>query len=93
MPSRAARRARQQCRASRRYDAQAATAAKDGCGIRVGRTFSDYESDMHFTVLGKNTPRRAEQDVSMMRGPFFLAICRRWHTVGQPPQRWRQAAA
>jgi hypothetical protein len=39
-------------------------------GIRVGRTFSDFESDMHFTVLGKNATTPPSMDVSLMRGPF-----------------------
>ncbi|HEX2750920.1 MAG TPA: PKD domain-containing protein, partial [Verrucomicrobiales bacterium] len=39
-------------------------------GIRVGRTFSDFESDLHFTVLGKNATTPPSMDVAMMRGPF-----------------------
>ena len=39
-------------------------------GIRVGRTFSDYESDLHFTVLGKQDTTPPSMDVAMMRGPF-----------------------
>ncbi len=42
---------------------------RDG-GIRVGRTFSDFESDLHFTVLGKNATTPPSMDVAMMRGPF-----------------------
>lgn len=47
--------------------------SKDGKGdggIRAGRTFSDFESDMHFTVLGKNATTPPSMDVAMMRGPF-----------------------
>lgn len=39
-------------------------------GIQIGRTFSDYESDMHFTVLGKNTETPPSMDVQFLRGPF-----------------------
>ena len=39
-------------------------------GIVVGRTFSDYESDIHFTVLSKNTTVPASLDFSYQRGPF-----------------------
>src|SRR6185295_10794894 len=39
-------------------------------GIRVGRTFSDFESDMHFTVLSKNATTPPSMDLMMMRGPF-----------------------
>ncbi len=39
-------------------------------GIRVGRTFSDYESDMHFTVLSRNATTPPSMDLAMMRGPF-----------------------
>ncbi len=39
-------------------------------GIRVGRTFSDFESDMHFTVLSKNATTPPSMDLAMMRGPF-----------------------
>jgi len=42
---------------------------RDG-GIRVGRTFSDFESDLHFTVLSKNATTPPSMDVAMMRGPF-----------------------
>ena len=39
-------------------------------GIRAGRTFSDFESDMHFTVLSKNATTPPSMDLAMMRGPF-----------------------
>ena len=39
-------------------------------GIQVGRTFSDYESDIHFTVLSKNATIPASLDFSYQRGPF-----------------------
>lgn len=39
-------------------------------GIVVGRTFSDYESDIHFTVLSKNSTTPASLDFAYQRGPF-----------------------
>ncbi len=39
-------------------------------GIQVGRTFSDYESDIHFTVLSKNATTPASLDFEYQRGPF-----------------------
>ncbi len=39
-------------------------------GIRVGRTFSDFESDTHFTVVSKNATTPPSMDVAVMRGPF-----------------------
>ncbi len=39
-------------------------------GIQVGRTFSDFESDLHFTVLGKAGTVPEALDVAVMRGPF-----------------------
>lgn len=39
-------------------------------GIRIGRTFSDFESDTHFTVLGRAPTTPPSLDVAMMRGPF-----------------------
>ena len=39
-------------------------------GIAVGRTFSDFESDIHFTVVGKNTTTPPSMDVAYQRGPF-----------------------
>lgn len=43
---------------------------KNDGGIRVGRTFSDFESDLHFTVLSKNATNPPSMDVMSMRGPF-----------------------
>lgn len=43
---------------------------KNDGGIQIGRTFSDFESDIHFTVLGKNATTPASMDVAYMRGPF-----------------------
>src|SRR6185436_16702145 len=34
------------------------------------RTFSDFESDIHFTVLGKNATTPPSMDVAYQRGPF-----------------------
>lgn len=39
-------------------------------GIRVGRTFSDPEADIHFTVLAKNESSPPSLDVAYFRGPF-----------------------
>ncbi len=39
-------------------------------GIRVGRTFSDPEADIHFTVLAKNETSPPSLDVAYFRGPF-----------------------
>jgi hypothetical protein len=39
-------------------------------GIRVGRTFSDPEADLHFTVLAKNETSPPSLDVAYFRGPF-----------------------
>ncbi|MES2658842.1 MAG: Calx-beta domain-containing protein [Verrucomicrobiota bacterium] len=39
-------------------------------GIASGRTFSDLEADMHFTVLGKNATDPPSIDVAFNRGPF-----------------------
>lgn len=39
-------------------------------GIQIGRTFSDFESDLHFTVLSKNGTTPESLDLAMMRGPF-----------------------
>ncbi len=43
---------------------------KNDGGIQIGRTFSDFESDIHFTVLGKNATTPPSMDVAYMRGPF-----------------------
>ncbi|MCW1914016.1 putative Ig domain-containing protein [Luteolibacter sp. GHJ8] len=39
-------------------------------GIRVGRTFTDPEADIHFTVLAKNESSPPSLDVAYFRGPF-----------------------
>ncbi len=39
-------------------------------GIAIGRTYSDLEADMHFTVLGKTTTSPPALDVAYFRGPF-----------------------
>lgn len=39
-------------------------------GIQIGQTFSDPESDIHFTVVGKNATTPPSMDVALMRGPF-----------------------
>jgi hypothetical protein len=39
-------------------------------GIAIGRTFSDLEADMHFTVIGKNATSPPSLDVAYFRGPF-----------------------
>jgi len=43
---------------------------KNDGGIRVGRTYSDLEADMHFTVLSKNETSPPSLDVAYFRGPF-----------------------
>ena len=45
-------------------------AGKNDAGIEVGRTFSDLEADMHFTVVGKNATDPPSLDVAYYRGPF-----------------------
>jgi hypothetical protein len=42
---------------------------KDG-GIAIGRTYSDWEADMHFTVLSKNGTSPESLDIAYNRGPF-----------------------
>ena len=39
-------------------------------GIAVGRTFSDHEGDMHFTVLSQNNTSPPSLDIAYNRGPF-----------------------
>lgn len=53
-------------------------------GIQIGRTFSDFESDMHFTVIGKNATVPPSMDLAMMRGPF---------PGNQPPEATLSASA
>jgi hypothetical protein len=43
---------------------------KNDGGIQVGRTFSDFESDIHFTVLSKNATVPPSMDFAYQRGPF-----------------------
>ncbi len=43
---------------------------KDDAGIVVGRTYSDLEADMHFTVLSKNATVPPSLDIAYNRGPF-----------------------
>jgi hypothetical protein len=43
---------------------------KGDAGITVGRTFSDFESDIHFTVLSKNSTTPPSMDIAYQRGPF-----------------------
>ena len=43
---------------------------KNDAGILVGRTYSDLEADMHFTVLSKNATIPPSIDVAYNRGPF-----------------------
>ena len=43
---------------------------KNDGGIQIGRTFSDLEADMHFTVLSKNATTPPSLDVAYFRGPF-----------------------
>jgi hypothetical protein len=43
---------------------------KNDAGIAIGRTFSDHEADMHFTVLGKNPTTPPSLDIAFNRGPF-----------------------
>ncbi len=39
-------------------------------GIAIGRTYSDLEADMHFTVIGKNATTPPSLDVAYFKGPF-----------------------
>ena len=43
---------------------------KNDGGIAVGRTYSDLEADMHFTVLSKNATTPPSLDIAYFRGPF-----------------------
>ncbi len=45
-------------------------AGKTDGGIDVGRTFSDWESNLHFTVTGRNDTVPPSLDVQCMKGPF-----------------------
>ena len=43
---------------------------KSDGGIAVGRTYSDPESDQHFTIVGKIAGTPAALDLAYLRGPF-----------------------
>ncbi len=43
---------------------------KNDGGIAIGRTYSDLESDQHFTVLAKNATTPPSLDIEYQRGPF-----------------------
>ncbi len=43
---------------------------KNDGGIQIGRTYSDYDSDQHFTVLGKNATTPPSLDLAYQHGPF-----------------------
>ncbi len=43
---------------------------KKDAPIALGRTFSDFESDVHFTVLAKNETTPPSLDIRYNRGPF-----------------------
>ncbi|HET6407396.1 MAG TPA: PKD domain-containing protein, partial [Chthoniobacteraceae bacterium] len=60
------------------------TGGKQDGGIAIGRTFSDPASDIHFTVIGKNTTTPPSVDVALMRGPF---------PANQPPTLTLNASA
>ena len=49
---------------------QASPGGMNDGGIAVGRTFSDREADMHFTVLGVNATTPPSLDITFNRGPF-----------------------
>ncbi|MCW1923866.1 autotransporter-associated beta strand repeat-containing protein [Luteolibacter arcticus] len=46
------------------------TGGKNDGGIQVGRTYSDNEADMHFTVLATNATDPPSLDIAFNRGPF-----------------------
>lgn len=45
-------------------------AGKSDGGIQIGRTFSDMEANLHFTVVSKNATVPPSLDVALQRGPF-----------------------
>lgn len=49
---------------------QGTAAGKNDGGIALGRTYSDTEADLHFTVLAKNDTVPPSLDVAFQRGPF-----------------------
>jgi hypothetical protein len=44
--------------------------ANDDAGIAIGRTYSDWESDQHFTVVAKNATTPESLELMYNRGPF-----------------------
>ncbi len=46
------------------------TGGKNDGGIQLGRTFSDAEADMHFTLVSKNATTPPSIDIAYFRGPF-----------------------
>ena len=61
------------------------------CGIQVGRTYSDPESDQHFTLVSKNATTPVSIDVNYQRGPFVgnqpptLSLGASATTIAEPP--------
>lgn len=49
---------------------QGSANGKNDGGIAIGRTYSDLEADMHFTVLSKNLTTPPSLDIAYNRGPF-----------------------
>jgi len=49
---------------------QGSANGKNDGGIAIGRTYSDLEADMHFTVLSKNSTTPPSLDIAYQRGPF-----------------------
>lgn len=49
---------------------QGTPGGKSDAGIAEGRTYSDWESDQHFTVVAKNATTPPSLDVVYNRGPF-----------------------
>ena len=49
---------------------QGSVGGKDDGGIAIGRTYSDLEADLHFTVLSKNATTPPSLDIAYQRGPF-----------------------
>ena len=49
---------------------QGSAGGKNDGGIAIGRTYSDLEADMHFTVLSKNATTPPSLDIAYNRGPF-----------------------
>ena len=49
---------------------QGSPGGKNDGGIMVGRTYSDPEADLHFTVLSQNPTTPPSLDIAFNRGPF-----------------------